>query len=306
MTSLTASSTSQHLSRRGYRLGLAARSSLPCWGWDYVAEGARQVNSFGFPLDDSWIHLQIARNLASGHGWSFNPGEPTGAATAPLWVLLITPLFYLGGDVTLWVKVLGSLLYLATVLLVADVACLATGDRRAGVLAGALAALQPALIWTALSGMETGLYLLLFLLSLRSLFLIERHGPRAAYASTAWLTLAGYSRPELWALLPVFWGYLLWRRHELSVGRWWVHVGIALLGHGWVCLVQHGPVESSCPGHAHRKTGAPEGIQRRERYCRAARPCRPSDLWRGSDAALAERRPADLHGGRVDCRPTPP
>ena len=237
MTSLTASTDSQHLSRRAYRLGLAATIVLALMGLGlYVARGASQVNGFGFPLDDSWIHLQIARNLANGHGWSYNPGVPTGAATSPLWVLVITPLFFLGGDVTIWVKVLGSLLYLATILLVADVACVATGDRRVGLVAGALAALQPALIWTALSGMETALYLLLFLLSVRGLLLVEQRGQRAAYASTAWLTLAGYARPELWALLPIFWGYLFWRRNELKGGQWWVHAGIALLGIGGFAL----------------------------------------------------------------------
>lgn len=198
----------------------------------YWIQAARQANGFGFPLDDSWIHLQIARNLAGGQGWSFNPGQLTGGATSPLWILLIAPLFYLGGDVTVWVKALGALLFVVNVLLVADVARLATGDQRVGLAAGALAALQPALIWTAFSGMETGLYLLLFLLSLRSLILVERRGPRAAYASTAWLALAGWARPELWALLPLAWAYLFWRRRDLTAGRWWVHVGIAVLAIG--------------------------------------------------------------------------
>src|SRR5262245_12267784 len=27
-----------------------------------------------FPLDDSWIHLHFARNLAEGHGFAYNPG----------------------------------------------------------------------------------------------------------------------------------------------------------------------------------------------------------------------------------------
>jgi hypothetical protein len=202
----------------------------------YWVQAARQANGFGFPLDDSWIHLQIARNLATGHGWSFNPGEPTGAATAPLWVALIAPLFLLGGDVTIWVKVLGIMLYLACVLLISDVAYWATGDRRVAIAAGALAALQPAFIWAALSGMETMLYLLLFLLSLRSLLLVERRGASSAYASTAWLALAGWARPEMWALLPLFWCYLLWRRRDLSVGHWWLHGGIALLAIGSFAL----------------------------------------------------------------------
>ena len=43
----------------------------------------------GCPLDDSWIHLQFARNLAEGAGFSFNPGRPVAGSTAPLWTLLL-------------------------------------------------------------------------------------------------------------------------------------------------------------------------------------------------------------------------
>ena len=43
----------------------------------------------GFPLDDSWIHLQFARNVAEGHGFSFNPGVSSSGSSAPLWSLLL-------------------------------------------------------------------------------------------------------------------------------------------------------------------------------------------------------------------------
>src|SRR5205085_872211 len=43
----------------------------------------------GFPLDDSWIHLHFARNLAEGAGFSYNPGVPVAGSTAPLWTLLL-------------------------------------------------------------------------------------------------------------------------------------------------------------------------------------------------------------------------
>lgn len=175
----------------------------------YLFYSQRATGNFGFPLDDSWIHLQIARNVATGHGWSYNPGEPTGASTSPLWVLLLAPLFWLPGDVTVWVKALGSLLYLANVWLVADLTRRITGDRRVAWLAGLLTAWGPTAVWGALSGMEVHLYLLLTLLGLRAAVAAHAAG-RPGYATTLWLGLAGWARPELWALLPVAWAYLWW------------------------------------------------------------------------------------------------
>ena len=43
----------------------------------------------GFPLDDAWIHLHFARNLAEGAGFAYNPGRPVAGSTAPLWTLLL-------------------------------------------------------------------------------------------------------------------------------------------------------------------------------------------------------------------------
>jgi hypothetical protein len=43
----------------------------------------------GYLTDDTFIHMQFAKNLLAGHGFSFNAGEPTYGATSPLWVLLI-------------------------------------------------------------------------------------------------------------------------------------------------------------------------------------------------------------------------
>ncbi len=199
----------------------------------YLYYGAQATGNFGFPLDDSWIHMQIARNLAGGQGWSFNPGEPTGASTAPLWVVLLA-LAHLAApaDPATAAKVLGSLLYLATVLLIALLAWRVSEDGRVAFVAGLLAAWQPVFVWGALSGMETPLYLMLVLLGLVSLLAAEQRGAAAAYGATAWLTLAGWARPEVWALLPVAWLYLYWRRRELDAGRFWLHGLIALAGVG--------------------------------------------------------------------------
>ncbi|RMD85773.1 MAG: hypothetical protein D6808_04655 [Candidatus Dadabacteria bacterium] len=46
-----------------------------------------RLGFIGLPLDDSWIHLSIARNFISGDGFGINPGRNLAASTAPLWTL---------------------------------------------------------------------------------------------------------------------------------------------------------------------------------------------------------------------------
>ncbi len=48
--------------------------------------------------DDTFIYLQYARNIASGNGFAFNPGEPSYGVTSPVWVLLLTIPYFLGLD----------------------------------------------------------------------------------------------------------------------------------------------------------------------------------------------------------------
>ncbi|MBD3237844.1 MAG: hypothetical protein GF330_14165, partial [Candidatus Eisenbacteria bacterium] len=38
----------------------------------------------GYPLDDSWIHLSFARNLAAGEGFGVNSGQTSTGSTSPL------------------------------------------------------------------------------------------------------------------------------------------------------------------------------------------------------------------------------
>lgn len=71
-----------------------------------VAEAYLFGNLRGFPLDDSWIHLQFARNLAAGEGLAYDGGRLVAGSTAPLWTLLLAPLFLLPGPVEVWTKLL--------------------------------------------------------------------------------------------------------------------------------------------------------------------------------------------------------
>src|SRR5688572_27390620 len=85
---------------------LLSAALLACLGY-FATEVWLLSGALGFPLDDSWIHLQFARNLADGRGLAYNPGELVTGSTAPLWTALLALVFYLPGNIVVWTKLLG-------------------------------------------------------------------------------------------------------------------------------------------------------------------------------------------------------
>jgi 4-amino-4-deoxy-L-arabinose transferase-like glycosyltransferase len=159
------------------------------------AEIGRLRGGLGFPLDDSWIHLQFARNLAAGAGLSYNPGEMVTGSTAPLWTALLAVLIPLPGDVVIWTKLLGAVLYLAGI----DATWRLSRELGLGeglsALAAALTLSTSWLVWSALSGMEIPLFVLLSLWGV-ILHLRERAEPSRPPLSLAVLAVAVLARPE--------------------------------------------------------------------------------------------------------------
>ena len=152
------------------------------------------------PLDDSWIHLVFARSLALGQGLAFNPRELVAGMTAPLWTALLGLLALLPGSILLWAKLAGIAAQAGSVLLVYAIARrLDLSPARAGVAAGLVAA-SDWLVWSALSGMEVNLFVLLMLAGLHR-HLLERtasESGREAPPPVAFLlfALAALARPE--------------------------------------------------------------------------------------------------------------
>lgn len=175
-------------------LWLYAAALLACLGY-FAAEASLLSGDLGFPLDDSWIHLQFARNLAQGHGLSYNPGELVTGSTAPLWTALLSLLFYLPGSVVLWTKLLGVLLYLAGVDATWRLARELGASRGLASLAAGLTLATSWLVWSALSGMEIPLFVLLSLWGLL-LHLRERAHPDRPPLSLAVFAVASLARPE--------------------------------------------------------------------------------------------------------------
>ena len=156
-----------------------------------------------FTVDDTFITLRYARNLAAGAGPTFNPGVPAEGCTTFLWMGLLAVPHALGLDALLCAKGLGVLatfaLLGATWRLARELTSfLAPGWRQVPAACAALllAAFVPTAVH-AVSGMETALFAAL----LTGLFaLAARHtgAPSAAGArGLALLSLAlGLTRPE--------------------------------------------------------------------------------------------------------------
>jgi hypothetical protein len=174
-----------------------------------VAAGAIQTSwvetgytAVGFPLDDAWIHLQFARNVAEGHGFSFNPGVPSSGSTAPLWTLVLAvPLAFGAGPVAA-AKTLGLACVLAAALAAGSLTRHLTASRMAGAFAGIAVALTPRMVWAGLSGMEVGLYTALSTLSVLAYARTARTG-RTGLGWGLLAGLAGWARPETFVIGPV-------------------------------------------------------------------------------------------------------
>ena len=64
--------------------------------------------SYGYVEDDAFIHLEFARSLAEGSGFSFN-GKVVNGDTAPLWVVLLAAVHSIGVGWIGAAKILGCI-----------------------------------------------------------------------------------------------------------------------------------------------------------------------------------------------------
>jgi hypothetical protein len=155
---------------------------------------------FDFPLDDGWIHRVYARSISRGAGFAYNDGEQEAGATSPLWCIVTAPAHWaepLGTKVVVClVKLTGAALALAAVLATAVLTRRISGSGCAACIAASLFAVEPRLLFAALSGMENLLLVALWawacVLLLRGDFAI----------ALALFSLTPLARPEALAMLP--------------------------------------------------------------------------------------------------------
>jgi hypothetical protein len=198
---------------RWERLSLALPAAIAVLTWLLFVGDRRPGTAAalqGFPLDDAWIHLVYARNLAEHGGFYYNDGQPETGMTSPLWVVVMAGVYALTPHGSAEPVVLGAKLcslafgVAAVVVLYGLVRTL--GERPViALLAASLAAADPSLTFARAAGMEVSLFILLSLSALHKAL----RGRVVAAGCAAGLSVV--ARPEGIVLFPLLFLLLLRR-----------------------------------------------------------------------------------------------
>jgi len=123
---------------------------------------------YHFPLDDAWIHRVYSRSFAFGHGFSYNAGTQEAGSTSPLWAIVTSPVewfaYWFGTPPVLGTKIAGVICGILVLYLIIQIGIVVEFPRAATVLTAMLFSLEPGFLFSVLSGMETILVLVVWLL----------------------------------------------------------------------------------------------------------------------------------------------
>jgi hypothetical protein len=178
----------------------------------YLKAEVQAVGGLGFPLDDSWIHVQFASSVAEGKGLAYRGDQLVTGSTAPLWTAVLSLLFLIPLPIVLTAKILGvALLVLAAIELerLGRELELPTSLRY---LTLVLFLFTDWMVWSAFSGMEILLFVWLSLAACAR-HLEEKRQPLEPARSLVLFALAALARPEgLLLLVLALWDrFVVWR-----------------------------------------------------------------------------------------------
>ncbi len=153
---------------------------------------------FEFVQDDSFITFRYVKNFIAGHGLVFNIGEKVEGYTTFLWTILLAILGKLGFELISLSQILGVLFGVGTMYITYQLSRNIAGTERTvgfSLIAVLLFASNSAVAYWLVSGMETGMFVFLTVVSVW-LYLKERNSPKSfAYAPIAFVLLS-LTRPE--------------------------------------------------------------------------------------------------------------
>lgn len=75
---------------------------------------------FVYPLDDTYIHMVLARTLATSGVWGIDPQTPVAASSSPLWTIMLATIYlaigWLGESVGLYVPLMLNMVFVAALI----------------------------------------------------------------------------------------------------------------------------------------------------------------------------------------------
>ncbi len=193
-------------------------------------------------VDDAYISIRYADNLARGEGLVYNPGERVEGFSNPVWTLALVLPAAMGLDALMAAKILGlactGLAAGTAVLLAAELARPRTpGAALATALGAAMLAISHPATWWATGGLETPSVGAALLLSLYLMTLEARDPGRRPWSALV-AGLAATSRPEtplLVGALALGRAVLAWPGRDLRGLLRWCALA-AILPLGWLAF----------------------------------------------------------------------
>jgi hypothetical protein len=183
---------------------------------------------FPMRVDDAFILMRYAENLAAGHGPVFNVGERVEGFTSPAMVVLEAAFLRAGVEPFRAVKFFGILCGLVLLGATMALARELSGSRWAGVLAGLLVALHTGVAVACVNGLETAPFAAFVALGLS--FHVRARSPRDEGLAGLALALAILFRLEGGLPLAFIGASALWRwRREPDRWRRWLALALPVL-----------------------------------------------------------------------------
>jgi hypothetical protein len=185
--------------------GLFGLLSALYWAVVYAVGGKP-----GFPLDDSYIHLQYARSIWEGHPFEYNyltnPGVRSSGTSAPLWTIMLAGAYGVTRDWLMAAYALGAAWTALSVGLAYWLALRWTGRTEWALFAAAALVITHPTVISAYQGMEPAAYVATFLVGLL-LYDFSRTAPAGRQvqwrlAASAVFAVGVWLRPEF-LLMPV-------------------------------------------------------------------------------------------------------
>lgn len=164
-----------------------------------------------FIVDDVYISLRYARNLAEGYGLVFNTdnSDVVEGYSNFLWVIMESVLFLFRMKTEEILKVIsavGVLFGAACVVLLYKITHLITNDKRTAFIAALFLCALPEFAFWAIGGLETSMYMFWLLAGIYR-YIIEKRNNRLHIGSMIFLVMASLTRPEglFFALAMILW-----------------------------------------------------------------------------------------------------